>query len=87
MVDPTYPPGTYSPWLRLKGVRGRLPLSAARMMAALQAIYLRAAELPKHFMMHSFRVGGWLPQHISDRGGGGRDHEDWWLEDGVDSIA
>ena len=28
-----------------------------------------------------------LPQHISDRGGGGRDHEDWWLEDGVDSVV
>ena len=26
-----------------------------------------------------------LPQHVSDRGGGGRDNEDWWLEDGVDS--
>ena len=30
---------------------------------------------------------GRLPQHISDRGGCGRDHEDWWLEDGVDSIV
>ena len=28
-----------------------------------------------------------LPLHISDRGGGGRDHEDWWREDGVDSIV
>ena len=28
-----------------------------------------------------------LTQHISDRGCRGRDHEDWWLEDGVDSIV
>ena len=43
----------------------------------------RAAE-PLHdaFLLHRR-----LPQHISDRVGGGRDHEDWWLEDGVDSIA
>ena len=27
-----------------------------------------------------------LPQHIPGRGGCGRDHEDWWLEHGVDSI-
>ena len=30
---------------------------------------------------------GSLPQHISDRGGGGRDHDDWWLEDGVHSLV
>ena len=29
---------------------------------------------------------GRLPQHMSDRGIGGRD-EDWWLRDGVDSIV
>ena len=28
-----------------------------------------------------------LPKHISYRGGGGPDHVDWWLEDGVDSIV
>ena len=28
-----------------------------------------------------------LPQHISHRGGGGRDHEDRLLKDGVDSIV
>ena len=28
---------------------------------------------------------GRLPQHIADRNGGGRDHEEWWLEDGIDS--
>ena len=50
-----------------------------------KTIYLRAAELLNHFMMHSFRVDG--SQNISDRGGGGQDHEDWWLEDGVDSIV
>ena len=40
----------------------------------------RAAE-PLHDAFHSRRR---LSQHISDRGGGGRDREDWWLEDGVD---
>ena len=56
------------------------------MTAALQDHLLaggRAAE-PLHDAFLSRRR---LPQHISDRGGGGRDHEDWWLEDGVDSIA
>ena len=43
----------------------------------------RAAE-PLHHALLSRRR---LPQHISDRGGGGQDHEDWWLEDGVDSIG
>ena len=43
----------------------------------------RAAEL----LHGAFLSRGRLPQHISDRGGGGRDHEDWWLEDGVDSIV
>ena len=28
-----------------------------------------------------------LPQRISDRGGSGRDHEDSWLEEGVDSTV
>ena len=43
----------------------------------------RAAE-PIH---DAFLSRGRPPQHISDRGGGGRDNEDWWLEDGVDSNA
>ena len=43
----------------------------------------RAAE-PLHDAFLSRRR---LPQHAYDRGGGGRDREDWWLEDGVDSIV
>ena len=41
-----------------------------------------ATELHDAFLSRRRR-----PQHISDRGGGGRDHEDWWLEDGVDSMV
>ena len=43
----------------------------------------RAAE-PLHDAFLSRRR---LLQLISDRGGGVRVHEDWWLEDGVDSIV
>ena len=42
----------------------------------------RAAEL----LYDAFLSRGRLPQHMSDRDGGGRDYKDWWLEDGVDSI-
>ena len=66
--------------------RGRLPLLAARMTAAPQGRLFaggRAAE-PLH---DAFRSRGRFPQHIFDRGGDGRDHKDWWLEDGVDSIG
>ena len=43
----------------------------------------RAGE-PLH---DAFLSRGRLAQHISDRGGDGRDNEDWWLEDGLDSIV
>ena len=56
------------------------------MTAVLQGHMLacgRAAR-PLH---DAFLSRGRLPQHISDRGGGGRDHEDLWLEAGVDGIV
>ena len=56
------------------------------MTAALQNHFIaggRTAE-PLHDAFLSRRR---LPQRISDRGRGGRDNEDWWLEDGVDSIV
>ena len=40
-----------------EGSRGSLPLSTARMTTASQD-HLRAAGLPSHFTMYSFRVGG-----------------------------
>lgn len=45
------------------GGRRKLPLSAARMMAALHA-HLRAAGFLSHFTMHSLRVGDSLMQSI-----------------------
>ena len=45
------------PSVSAEGGRGSLSLSAARMTTALQG-HLRAAELPSHFTMHSFRVRG-----------------------------
>ena len=53
------------------------------MAAALQGHLFaggRAAD-PLHY---AFLSRGRLPQHTSDRDGGGRDHVEWWLEDGVD---
>ena len=47
------------PVITAQGGRSSLPLSATRIMTAFQG-HLRAAELPSHFTMHSFRVGGSL---------------------------
>ena len=47
-----------------EGGRGSLPLSAARMTTALKG-HLRAAGLPSHFTMHSFRVGGSLSKSLA----------------------
>ena len=58
--------------------------------ATLARQHTAAVSTDDHFSIRHIefrRVGGWLPQHISDRGGSGRDHEDCWLEDGVDSIV
>ena len=47
-----------------EGGRGCLPFSAARKTATLQG-HLRAAELPSHFTMHYFRVGGSLSKSLA----------------------
>lgn len=46
-----------------EGVRGELPLTAPQMTTSLQS-HLRAAGLPDHFTMHSFRVGGSLSKSL-----------------------
>eukprot|EP00903_Cladosiphon_okamuranus_P006868 g6689.t1 len=47
-----------------EGVRGAVPLSPAQMTAALQA-HLREADLPDHYSMHSFRVGGSVSKSLA----------------------
>ena len=42
--DATYPPGTGSPWLKLRGLRGRLLLLSARVVAAMQSHVLACAK-------------------------------------------
>ena len=56
--------GHLFPVVTAGGDRGNLPLPAARMTTALQA-HLRAAGLPSHFTMHSFRVGGSLSKSLA----------------------
>ena len=55
--------GHLLPVVTCEGGRGRLPLSTARMTANPQG-YLRLAELPSHFTMHSSRVGGSLSKSV-----------------------
>ena len=55
--------GHLFPVVAAGGHRSNLPLPAARMTTALQA-HLRAAGLPSHFTMHSFRVGGSLSKSL-----------------------
>ena len=47
-----------------EGTRGRAPLTAAQMTAALQQ-HLRVAGLPPRYTMHSFRVGGSVTQSLT----------------------
>ena len=56
--------GHLFPVVTAGGDRGNLQLPAARMTTALQA-HLRAAGLPSHFTMHSFRVGGFLSKSLA----------------------
>ena len=56
--------GHLIPVVTAEGGRGRLPLSAACMTATPES-HLRAAELPSHLMMHSFRVGGSLSEYMA----------------------
>ena len=56
--------GNLFPVVTAGGDRGNLPLPAARMTTALQA-HLRAAGLPSHFTMRSFRVGGSLSKSLA----------------------
>ena len=46
------------------GSRGDVAMSAPRMVTALQG-HLRAAELPSHFTLHSFRSGGSLSKSLA----------------------
>ena len=55
--------GHLFPVVTTEGGRGSLRLFAARMTTALQG-HLRAAGLPSHFTMHSFRVGGSLSKSL-----------------------
>ena len=54
--------GHLLPVATAEGGWGRLSLSGARVTANLQS-YLRMADLPNHFTMHSFRVGGSLSKN------------------------
>ena len=56
--------GHLFPVVSAGGGRGNLPLPAASINAALQA-RVRAAELPSHFGMLSFRVGGALSKSLA----------------------
>ena len=56
--------GHLFPVVTAEGGRGSLPLPAARMATALQA-HLRAAGLPSHFTMRSFRMGGSLSKSLA----------------------
>ena len=51
--------GHWFPVVLPDGSRGDVAMSAPRMVTALQG-HLRAAELPGHFTLHSFRSGGSL---------------------------
>ena len=56
--------GHVFPVVTAEGGRGSLPLPADRMTTALQG-HLRAAGLPSHFTMHTFRVGGYLSKSLN----------------------
>ena len=56
--------GRLVPSVSAEGGRGSVSLSAARMTTALQG-HLRAAELPRHFTMNSFRVGSSLSKPLA----------------------
>ena len=56
--------GHLFPVATAEGGRGHLSLSAARMTVNRQS-YLRMADLPKHFTMHSFRGGGSLSKSLA----------------------
>lgn len=56
--------GRLFPVVTPEGSRGREKLSAPRMTADLQG-HLRRANLPSHFTMHSFRVGGSLSKSLA----------------------
>ena len=56
--------GHLFPLVLADGSRGPVPMSAQRMTAALQG-HLRMAELPDHFIMHSFRVGGSMTKSLA----------------------
>lgn len=55
--------GHFFPVVAADGRRDIVPLTAVQMTTSLQA-HLRAAGLPAHFTMHSFRVGGSLTQSL-----------------------
>ena len=56
--------GHLFPVVLAEGQRGNEPMTPARMKAAFQR-HLRAAGLPDHFTIHSFRVGGSLSQSLA----------------------
>ena len=56
--------GHLFPHVTADGQRGQLPLLPHQMTAALQK-HLRAAGLPDHFTLHSFRVGGSVSQSLA----------------------
>ena len=56
--------GYLFPVVLADGGRGPVALSAPRMTAALQG-HLRAAGMPDHFTMHSFRVGGSVSKSLA----------------------
>ena len=56
--------GHLSPVVAAEGDRGILLLSAAHMTTSLQG-YLRAAGLPSHFTIHSFRRGGFPSKFLT----------------------
>ena len=56
--------GYLFPVVEPNGTRGTVAVSASRMTAGLQ-MHLRAAGLPEHYSMHSFRVGGSLSKSLA----------------------
>ena len=56
--------GHLFPVVTAEGGQGSLPLPPASMTTVLQA-HLRAAGLPSHFTMHSFRLGGSLSKSLA----------------------
>ena len=56
--------GHLFPVVEAEGQRGHEPMTAPRMKTAFQR-HLRAAGLPDHFTIHSFRVGGSLSQSLA----------------------